>query len=128
MKNVINDRRIKSVESTVKKIETLRRNLFIKLLPPLYHDHFARTIFDDKNTWVLVTSNKNILEKIEHVEIDYTADIGKHIKLWDESKNPIDVPKDIVVLFSNIGGNAEIIKEIDKKVSEIGMNDTENNT
>ena len=111
--------RIKNVATTVTAIEGLRGRLFTKLLPPLYADHAARTIFCDGLIWVVVTSNQDVLIRTEKVILDNLADTGEHIKLFDESGEPIEpLPSDLVVLYSGAGQNPEIAKNMIEAFSE----------
>lgn len=111
------EKRISNVATTVNAIENLRRRLFIKLLPKLYQDHAARTIYCDNLVWVVVTQKSEILEKIGKVMLDNAADTGEHIKIFDENGVQMELPKDIVVLYSGTGPQPEIIKDIIESAS-----------
>ena len=108
------EKQINNVAVTVKAIENLRQRLFIKLLPKLYQEHAARTIYCDGLVWVVVTKEKEILPKIGRVLLDNAADTGDHIKIFDEQDNLMEVPKDIVVLYSGAGSHPNVVEDIIK--------------
>jgi hypothetical protein len=96
------ENKIKKVSNVVKAIETLRSDLFVKLLPPLYVDHYARTIFCSPAIWVVITKDKEYLNKIYKVLMDNAdPDPGRHIKFFDENEiELLPVPEDIIALIS----------------------------
>lgn len=105
---------MQNVATTVSAIESLRSKLFVKLLPPLYQEHAARTIFCDGVTWVVVTAEKDLLPTIGRVVLNNAADTGEHIELYDiENKQILPIPKDIVVLYQSISTpHKQMVKDL----------------
>ena len=95
------EQRIKSVATAVKAIENMRGKLFTKMLPELYKQRYARTIFNAPAIWCVVTQNQDYLERIERIALDNLSDLGQHVKFYDaEGSEMIPVPEDIIAIFT----------------------------
>ncbi len=111
--------KVRNVGTTVSAIESLRKRLFYQQLPPLYAEHAARTVFCDGLIWVVVSADKDTIEKIDKVSVDNSAETGEHVKLFDELGEPMAVPKDIVVLYQSAGDYKNIVKDLIKEADDI---------
>jgi hypothetical protein len=109
-------KRIGEVTSVVKAIESLRSRLFVKLLPPLFKDNCAKTIYGNP-IWVVITEDQEYLKQVESVLLDNVdTDPGRHIKFFDANKNELlPVPLDIIALvtMSDAIAKKDIPKSLD---------------
>lgn len=107
------EQRIASVANAVKLIEETRSNLFVKMLPSLYADEYARTIFNKPLVWSVITIDKEFLRKIERVFLDNLADLGGHLKFYDATDvELLPIPPDIIALMTMNTGQSDVSKEI----------------
>jgi hypothetical protein len=115
-KNTI-ESKINNVATTVKSIESLRSRLFTKMLPELFKEHYAKTVFLPQKTWVVITKDQEYLQKVENVVFDQLADTGDHIKFFDiEKKQLQDPPKDIIALMTVDNTNKKDLPQNNQKI------------
>lgn len=119
------ERRIKKVSSSVRTIERLRSDLFVKYLPPLFQDGYARLVITPPASWVVVTIDREFLAKIDAVRLDYTdPDPKRYLKFFDADGNELyPPPRDIVALFTL--SEERVIKDVKANLSEAYDDDGE---
>jgi len=95
-------RKIKRVHSIVRTIERLRSDLFVKFVPPLFQEGYARLVVCPPAAWVVITADKDYLEKIDSVKIDHTEqELERQLKFFDEDGNEMyPPPQDIVAMYT----------------------------